>query len=94
MATKSSLPPGTKADLIKRLRSVRGQVDGVLKMIEDDRYCVDVLRQIAAVTAALDRIAKIELKNHLEHCYTDAIRSGHAERAHAEVAELLGLTKV
>jgi len=52
------------------------------------------MRQISAIAAALERISKIELKNHFDHCYADAIRSGKAARAHAEIAELLGLTEL
>ncbi len=65
-----------------------------MRMVDDDRYCVDVMRQISAIVAALDRVSKIELTNHFAHCYADAIRSGDDARAHAEIAELLGLTDV
>jgi DNA-binding FrmR family transcriptional regulator len=94
MELKSSLSPTLKDDVLKRLKSVRGQVDGIMRMVDEDRYCIDVLRQISAVQAALERISKIELKNHFEHCYANAIRSGDDERAHAEIAELLGLTEL
>jgi len=91
---KSSLSPSLKIDVQNRLKSIRGQVDGVMRMVDEDRYCIDVMRQISAIAAALERISKIELKNHFEHCYADAIRSGEAARAHAEIAELLGLTEL
>ena len=91
---KSSLSPVQKSDVQKRLKSIRGQVDGVMRMVDDDRYCIDVMRQISAIVAALERVSKIELKNHFEHCYADAIRSGDEARAHAEIAELLGLTEL
>jgi len=91
---KSSLSPSQKIDVQNRLKSIRGQVDGVMRMVDEDRYCIDVMRQISAIANALERISKIELKNHFEHCYADAIRSGEAARAHAEIAELLGLTEL
>ena len=94
MGLKSSLAPDQKLDVQKRLKSIRGQVDGVMRMVEDDRYCIDVMRQISAIVAALERVSKIELKNHFEHCYADAIRSGDEARARAEIAELLGLTEL
>jgi len=94
MERKSSLSPALKDNVLKRLKSVRGQVDGVVRMVEDDRYCIDVMRQIAAIQAALERVAKIELKNHFEHCYAEAIRAGDDARAHAEIADVLGLTEL
>jgi len=92
MDQKSSLSPRLKTDVLNRLKSIRGQVDGVMRMVDEDRYCIDVMRQISAINAALERISKIELRNHFEHCYADAIRSGDEARAHAEIVELLGLT--
>jgi len=65
-----------------------------MRMVDEDRYCVDVMRQISAINAALERVSKIELKNHFEHCYADAIRNGEDARAQAEIAELLGLTEI
>jgi len=91
---QSNLSPGLKSDVLKRLKSIRGQVDGVMRMVDEDRYCVDVMRQISAINAALERVSKIELKNHFEHCYADAIRNGEDARAQAEIAELLGLTEI
>jgi DNA-binding FrmR family transcriptional regulator len=81
-------------DVQKRLKSIRGQVDGVMRMVDEDRYGIDVMRQISAISAALEGISKIELKNRFEHCYADAIRRGDDARAHAEIAELLGLTEL
>lgn len=58
----------TKADLQKRLRKIEGQVRGVQRMVEEDRYCVDVLTQISAVQAALDKVALGLLDDHAHHC--------------------------
>jgi CsoR family transcriptional regulator, copper-sensing transcriptional repressor len=70
-----------------RLRRVEGQVRGIQKMVEDDRYCIDVLTQVGAVKAALDGIALLLLADHTEHCVTEAIRAG---RGGAKVKELNG----
>ena len=58
------------------LRRIEGQVRGISKMVQEDRYCIDVLTQVAAVRAALERVSLILLEDHIEHCMTDAIRSG------------------
>lgn len=79
--------------LTNRLRRIEGQVRGVAKMIEADRYCLDVLTQLRAVRAALARVEANLLKDHLNHCIEDAIVSGNAaEQRHkaAELIELLG----
>ena len=62
----------TKDDLLKRLRRVEGQVRGVEGMVEDDRYCIDVLTQISAVQAALDKVALGLLDDHARHCVMGA----------------------
>jgi len=82
-----------RTHLINRLRRVEGQVRGVSKMIEEDRYCLDVLTQLRAVRAALVRVETNLLKDHLNHCIEAAIVSGDAaeqRRKAAELVELLG----
>jgi CsoR family transcriptional regulator, copper-sensing transcriptional repressor len=65
-------------DLVRRLRRVEGQVRGIAQMVEDDRYCIDVLTQIAAATRALQSVAVGMLDDHLRHCVVDAAaRGGH-----------------
>ena len=75
-----------KAQLLKRLKRVEGQVRGIAKMIEEDRYCVDVLTQVAAVRSALDAMALQMLRDHTHGCVQGAIRSG---RGDAAIDELL-----
>ena len=65
-----------KGTIQARLRRIEGQVRGIQKMVEDDRYCIDVLTQLNATTAALDSVALRLLADHTEHCVTEAIRSG------------------
>jgi len=70
-----------------RLRRVEGQVRGIQKMVENDRYCIDVLTQVGAAKAALDGIALLLLADHTEHCVAEAIRAG---RGGPKVKELNG----
>jgi DNA-binding FrmR family transcriptional regulator len=75
-----------KDDYAKRLRRIEGQVRGVAKMIEDDKYCIDVLTQISAVNNALQSVALGLLDEHLSHCVTGAVAAGGPE-ADAKLAE-------
>jgi CsoR family transcriptional regulator, copper-sensing transcriptional repressor len=59
-----------------RLRRIEGQIRGVQKMVDEDRYCIDVLTQVSAAKAALDAVALVLLQDHTEHCVAEAIRSG------------------
>ncbi len=65
-----------RADVLLRLRKINGQVSGIAKMVEDDRYCVDVLQQASAVQSALEAVSRKVARNYLESCVTDAINSG------------------
>jgi CsoR family transcriptional regulator, copper-sensing transcriptional repressor len=68
-----------KADIQKRLRRIEGQVRGLQSMVDDDRYCIDILDQVAAATRALQAVALALLDDHLEHCVADALTSGGAD---------------
>lgn len=77
--TKTSLPIYTEEmnkDLLARLARIEGQVKGVVKMVEAQRPCLEVLQQLASVQAAMKGVTKTVLRNYLERCATDAIRSG------------------
>jgi DNA-binding FrmR family transcriptional regulator len=76
---------------LHRLRRIEGQVRGLQKMVEADRYCADILAQIASVQEALGGVARALLRNHLRHCATRAIRKGSQSEAEAMYDELLGL---
>jgi len=77
----------TKDQLVNRLRRVEGQVRGVERMVEDDRYCIDVVTQITAIQAALDKVALGLLDQHARHCVVD----GHADARPEELTdELMG----
>jgi DNA-binding FrmR family transcriptional regulator len=75
-----------KDDYAKRLRRIEGQVRGIAKMIDDDKYCIDVLTQISAVNSALEAVALGLLDEHLSHCVSNAVAAGGAE-ADAKLAE-------
>lgn len=77
--------------IIKRLNRIEGQVRGLSRMLEDDRYCIDVLTQIQAVKAALKRAEEEVLKDHADHCIHDAIESGDPEKQKQKFDELITL---
>ena len=82
----------TKDQLLKRLRRAEGQVRGVQRMIEDDRYCIDVLTQIAATQAALDKVALGLMDDHARHCVVDGpadLKDERTEELLAAVARLM-----
>lgn len=72
---------GTRAqhDLINRLSRVEGQVRGISRMVEDDKYCIDILTQVSAASRALQCVALLLLEDHVQHCLMDAAQAGGAE---------------
>ena len=80
---------GDKGRLLSRLNRIEGQIRGISRMIEDDRYCVDVLQQIASMQSAADAVAMILLENHVRGCVVDGLRSGKQER----VDEVVGVIR-
>ena len=69
----------TKDDLLRRMKRIEGQVRGIAQMVEDDRYCIDVLTQISAVTKAIQGVAVGLVDEHLRHCVSDAVAAGGRE---------------
>ena len=78
-----------KASSLKRLGRIEGQVRGIARMVEADRYCIDVVTQIAAVRAALRRAEEEILRDHVASCVDEAIRSGNRTDQRRKVAELM-----
>ena len=78
-----------KEALVKRLHRIEGQVRGIERMVEDDRYCVDILTQVAAVNTALESLAFKLLDDHVNHCVTGALASGDPKEAAAKSKELM-----
>ena len=74
---------------LARLGRIEGQVRGVARMVEEDRYCIDVLTQIRAVRAALDKVEQEILSDHLQHCVADAFHAGSERDRQTKIDELL-----
>ncbi|MEO7368873.1 MAG: metal-sensitive transcriptional regulator [Gemmatimonadaceae bacterium] len=83
--------PERKDRNIKRLKRIEGQVRGLQKMVEDDRYCADIMTQISSVTEALRSVGRELMRNHLRHCASAAIRSGgnEADEMYDELIDLI-----
>ena len=81
----------TKDSNLRRLRRIEGQVRGLQKMVEEERYCADILMQISSVHEALRAVGRALMRNHLKHCATKAIASGDPVRAEAMYEELVEL---
>jgi DNA-binding FrmR family transcriptional regulator len=86
-----SVDPEVKSRNLKRLRRIEGQVRGLQKMVDEDRYCADILTQISSVQEALRGVGRELMRNHLKHCATGAIRSGgnEADRMYDEIVDLM-----
>ena len=76
-----------KPQVKTRLRRIEGQIRGVQKMVDEDRYCIDVLTQVGAIKAALDAVALVLLQDHTEHCVVEAIQSGDGSQKVRELNE-------
>jgi CsoR family transcriptional regulator, copper-sensing transcriptional repressor len=88
----AAIGPDTRAAATDRLKRIEGQVRGLQRMVDEGRYCPDILTQMASVHAALRAVGKLLMRNHLQHCVTDALRSGDpgaAERTYDEVMDLM-----
>ncbi|MDQ0272179.1 metal-sensing transcriptional repressor [Cytobacillus purgationiresistens] len=77
-----------KDQLITRLKRIEGQVRGIQSMIENERYCVDILTQISAINAAMNKVGLHLLEKHTQHCVSDAIKDGDGEEAIQELMEV------
>ena len=80
-----------KSSCLKRLRRIEGQVRGLSRMVEDDRYCIDIVTQISAVRAALRRAEEEILRDHVAHCVEGAIASGDRADQRKKIAELMNV---
>jgi CsoR family transcriptional regulator, copper-sensing transcriptional repressor len=86
-----AVDPEIKRVVLNRLRRIEGQVRGLQKMMDDERYCADVLAQVSSVQEALRGVSRSLLHNHLKHCAAEAIRSDDPARAEAMYQELVDL---
>ena len=80
-----------KASNLRRLRRIEGQVRGLQRMVEEDRYCADILTQVSSTQEALRAVARALMRNHLAHCAAHAIRTGSTEERQIMYDELLGM---
>ena len=79
----------TRGKALGRLRRIEGQVQGIQRMVEEDKYCVDILLQLAAVQGAVEQVQKLLLGRHIASCVADAIRSGNGRERQKKMDELL-----
>ncbi|MDX2154856.1 MAG: metal-sensitive transcriptional regulator [Bryobacteraceae bacterium] len=86
-----AVSPDAKAANLRRLRRLEGQVRGLHKMVEDDRYCPDIMIQISAAQEALRTVGRELMRNHLRHCVTQTVAEGHNDKADAMYDELVEL---
>lgn len=77
------------AQVTRLLKTARGQLDGILKMVEEDRYCLDISNQLMATQSILKKINQLVLKNHMSHCVKQAVDSGNPDEKLEELAALL-----
>jgi DNA-binding FrmR family transcriptional regulator len=86
-----AVDPDVKSRNLKRLRRIEGQLRGLQKMVEEDRYCADILTQISSVHEALRGVGRELMRNHLKHCATRAIRTGgvKADTMYDEIVDLM-----
>ena len=82
-----------KHSLAKRLHRIEGQVRGIERMVEDDRYCIDILTQLGAVSTAIESVAMAILDDHVQHCVAGALASGDKEAATEKTDELLAAVR-
>ena len=80
-----------KQDVLKRLNYIEGHLNGIRKMVNDDQYCVDILRQTYAVRKAIEKLEMLILENHLHSCVPEGIREGREEAVVAELVQLYNL---
>lgn len=86
---KEMILPAARQEAAQRLSRIEGQVKGIKKMVEEGRYCVEVMGQISAVQEALRGVGKLIMRNYLENCVTSSLRSGSSKKAKETYAELM-----
>jgi DNA-binding FrmR family transcriptional regulator len=86
------LKPDHKRSALNRLKTVRGHLEAVLQMVEDERYCPDLMKQVSALQASLERVNRILLQNHLESCVPRALAENRGEQIVGELLETLKYT--
>ena len=83
------MPPLAKRDALNRLKTVRGHLDGIIRMIDEDAYCVDLMKQLSATQSSLERVNRLILRNHLETCFSEAVTEGRGQAAVEELVDAI-----
>ena len=78
-----------KKKILTRLRRIEGQTRGIQRMVDEDKYCVDIMTQIAGVQSALEQVSLLLMENHLLHCVTDAVQEGKGEEKISEIMDVI-----
>ncbi len=81
----------TKQRALSRLRRIEGQVQGVQRMVEEDKYCVDIMLQVSAIQGALEQVSKILMHRHIESCVMDTMKAGSAQERSRKIDELISV---
>ena len=84
-------PHPVNEEALRRLRNIEGQVRGLQKMVQEEKYCVDILTQISAVRSALNQVGMLVLKRHVQHCVVNAVKSPDASEGGKIIDELMGV---
>ena len=83
------MQPEYKRAVLNRLKTVRGHLDGTIRMVEDEAYCVEVMKQLSALQGSIERANRLLLQNHLETCFANAVADGEGQAAVAELVDAL-----
>lgn len=83
------LIPKYKSKALRRLKIIQGQIGGITKLVEEERYCIDILTQIAAIQEALRGVSKEVVRNHLETCVTESIKMNNGEAHYQELTDIM-----
>lgn len=82
-----------RRDALNRLKTVRGHLDGIVRMVEEDAYCVDLMKQVSAAQSSLEKVNRLILRNHLETCFSEAVNEGRGREAIAELMDAVKFDK-
>jgi DNA-binding FrmR family transcriptional regulator len=86
---RTDMLPLAKRDALNRLKTVRGHLDGIIRMVDEDAYCVDLMKQVSAAQASLERVNRLVLRNHLETCFSEAVTEGRGQAAVTELVDAI-----
>ncbi len=86
------MKPEHKKSALNRLKTVRGHIDGVISMVEEERYCPEVMKQVSAVQGSLEKVNRVLLQNHIETCVLEHVKEGRSEQVVDELLETLRYT--